>query len=69
MQNKFFGHSLQLETEKVNITIEFCIRISLGTKFRIKLTIFIFWTKFIQKGSGLKQKYCTFAQHGSYLLY
>ena len=26
------------------------IRISLGTKFRIKLTILIFWTKFAQEG-------------------
>ena len=25
------------------------IRISLGTKFQLKLTIFIFWTKFSQK--------------------
>ena len=33
------------------------IRISPATKFQLKLTIFIFWTKFDQKGfSGLKQK-------------
>ena len=37
------------ETENVNISIEFYIN-SLGTKFQLKLTILIFWNKFIQKG-------------------
>ena len=39
----------KFKTKKVNFTIEFCIfeiRISLGTKFQLKLTIFISWTKF-----------------------
>ena len=36
------------------------IQISLGTKFPLKLTILIFWTRFSQKGfSGLKQKKLT----------
>ena len=34
------------KTEKVSIAI---IRISLGTKFQLKLTIFVFWTKFVPK--------------------
>ena len=36
------------KTKNVNTTIEFYI--SQGTKFQIKLTILIFWTKFVQKG-------------------
>ena len=50
-----FGRNLppkrhfQSKMAKVNTTIEFCIS-KLGTKFQLKLTILIFWTKFFQKG-------------------
>ena len=45
------GYS-QSKTEKVNGTYRgvLHIQISLGTKFQLKLTIFIFWNKFPQKG-------------------
>ena len=38
-----------LKNRKVNITIQFSIRISLNTKFQLKQTIINFWTKFAQK--------------------
>ena len=41
--------SFQSKTDKLNITIKFCI-VSVGTKFQLKLTILIFWIKFEQKG-------------------
>ena len=34
----------------MSITIEFCkLKISLSTKFQLKITILLFWTKFAQK--------------------
>ena len=40
----------------------------LGTKFQLKMTILIFWTKFVQKGiSGQKQKMWTAAWNSTYL--
>ena len=54
----------------------YCIlhtRISRGTKFQFKLTIFIFLTKFDQSNSGLKEKSHGLKEkscvHGRYLLY
>ena len=53
------------KTEQVNTTIEFSIyiRISLDTKFQLKLAILIFGTNFPKKGSasvtGRYYTYCT----------
>ena len=39
-----------MKTEKVNITIEFCIlKLQRSNKFQLKITILIFWNKFAQK--------------------
>ena len=53
MPNGFFWTKLakkMSKTEKKNITIEFYIVESLGTKFLLKLTILNFWTKLTEKG-------------------
>ena len=53
MPNGFFWTKLakkMSKTEKKNITIEFYIFESLGTKFLLKLTILNFWTKLTEKG-------------------
>ena len=48
MSNRFFEQNLKVENRKREENLS--IQISLGTKFQIKLTIFIVWTKFAQKG-------------------
>ena len=59
------------KTKKVNIPIEFCIfELVLTTKFRLQLTIFIFWTKFPKKSiSGRKQKKWTASLNSAYSNY
>ena len=41
---------LWFKTEKVNMTIEFCIFELFLVPCQLKLTILIFWSKFVQKG-------------------
>ena len=61
MSSKFLEQNFQAENGKSeNRHLIVHVRISLGTKFQLKLIILFFWSNFPKKGiSGLKQKKST----------